>query len=49
MERFSEVSLHMTIQGAIDSFLAGVGVGALIGFLITRIIYLRGVKDGKDQ
>jgi len=39
----------VTIQGAIDSFLTGIGVGALIGFLVTRMVYLRGVKDGKDQ
>jgi len=39
----------MTIEGAIDSFLVGMGVGVFLGVMITRFIYLRGVKDGRDR
>jgi len=38
----------MTIEGALDSFLVGVGVGAALGVFLARIIYLRGVSDGRD-
>jgi len=37
----------VTIEGAADWFLTGIGIGAALGVILCRFIYLRGVKDGR--
>jgi len=39
----------LNIDGIMDVFLVGVGVGAIVGVVLCRLIYLRGVKDGRGK